>query len=169
MGQDMFKSIRDHLNAQNVYGRREVGLTHPDTSSFIRLRDDGAVEIFAGEEVSLVMHPSGTVTINADCIKFHTRSGGGLRWNKVAFNDRAVGFSEPTFIKVEDALDVKSVYRGVDYYTEGILPSSSFKFTDPVTGESLTLEEYAAQFRDDPEVTKSESNPKPNPNNLNEI
>lgn len=168
MSAKFFKSVRENLNRQDRYGNREVGVTHPDNNSFIRLRDDGSVEIFAGEEVSIVLNPiSRTVTINADCVKFHTRTEGGLRWNKIAFNERAVGFSEPTFIAVEDTLDIKSVYRGVDYYTDGLLPSARFTFADPTSGEQVTLDEYAARFQT--EKAKDEINEKTNPNSLEEV
>lgn len=41
----------EELNKRNKFSRREVGLTHPDTSAFVRLNDRGEVEIFAGEEL----------------------------------------------------------------------------------------------------------------------
>lgn len=146
MTDEIFDSVRKHLNQQDIFGTREVGVTHPDNGSFVRIKDDGSIELVAGGETSIILDVSGVVSINADVIKLHTRAEGGFRWNKVAFNERAVGFSEPTFIEVEDTLDIKSIYRGVDYYTDGAVPASKFSFKDPNTGETISLEEYASRF-----------------------
>jgi hypothetical protein len=35
------------LKSRKEFSDREVGLTHPDMSSFIRLNDNGDIEIFA--------------------------------------------------------------------------------------------------------------------------
>lgn len=172
MGGEVFRSVRKHYNRQNEFSPREVGLKHPDNSSFIKVRDDGSIEIFAGDEVSIVLNAvSRTITFNADVVKFHTRAQGGLRWNKIAFNERAIGFSEPTFIAVEDNLDVKSVYRGVDYYTDGIPNPERFTFKDPNTGEAITLDQYVARFGVSslPEEEDKEPQTVLKPNNLREI
>ena len=42
----------EELRKRTTFSRREVGLTHPDTSAFVRLNDRGEVEIFAGESLS---------------------------------------------------------------------------------------------------------------------
>jgi hypothetical protein len=41
----------NELSKRSSFSRREVGLSHPDTSSFIKLNDRGEIEIFAGEEL----------------------------------------------------------------------------------------------------------------------
>lgn len=48
-------SIADELKRRNQFSRREVGLNHPDNDAFIRLNDDGDIEIFAAPGVGMVI------------------------------------------------------------------------------------------------------------------
>lgn len=99
---------------QSRFSESEIGLTHPDTGAFIRLCDNGDVEIVAGEGVSIVMSPrSRSIVFNADSIKFVTKEEGGLRWNRQMFNEKATSFQEPTFLEFDDEF-VYDIYRGVE-------------------------------------------------------
>lgn len=164
-------NIREDYNKDSEFSKSEVGLTHMGTDSFIRLCDNGNIEIFAGQEAAIILNPNtGTVTINADCIKFKTRERGGLRWNKMLFNAKATGFSEPTFITIEDGIDTKNRYRGVNYFASDI-ESSEFKgFTvvDDETGTPMTLGEYAKRLREEIVSNSEEETPLIDPNSLRE-
>jgi hypothetical protein len=94
-------SITDvsEFNKRKNFSSREVGLTHPDNSSFMRLTDSGDIEIFAAPGVGIVISSATrTISFFADNIRFHTRED-GLKWNSMDFNYSADDFTEPTFLK----------------------------------------------------------------------
>jgi hypothetical protein len=123
------------------FGLREVGINHPDVPGFFRIRDNGDVEIVAGEGLAIVMSPrSGSITLVADHIKFMTRHDGGLRWNKVNFNERAVSFHEPTFISVEEDRET-TIYNGVDDYVLDVDDPAEIVVKDS-RGSSVPLSDY---------------------------
>ena len=99
---------------RNSFSRTEVGLTHPHSPSFIKLNDNGCIEIFAKEGLGIVIDP-GTNSINffADHVKFFTKDLDGMRWNKLSFNHKATRYTEPVFVNYETD-ETMNIYRGVD-------------------------------------------------------
>ena len=94
-------SITDvsEIGKRKSFSSREVGITHPDNTSFIRLTDAGDIEIFAGPGIGLVISAATrTISFFADNIRFHTKED-GLKWNSMDFNYSADDFTEPTFLK----------------------------------------------------------------------
>lgn len=99
-------SISDELKRRNEFSRREVGLNHPDNNSFLRLTDDGDIEIFAAPGVGIVISAtSKSISLFANKIRFFC-SEEGLRWNNFNFNYSAADYSQPTLIKI----DSKSIH-----------------------------------------------------------
>ncbi len=89
----------DLLAKQSKFGGREVGLTHPDIFSFIKLADNGDIQIMAQDGLGIILSSSQhCIFLVADNIKFLTKEDEGLKWNKLAFNPKAVKYSEPAFI-----------------------------------------------------------------------
>lgn len=74
-------------------GRREIGLKHAQTGATIKLRDDGAIEMFVNEDTGIRLDPKeNTVIIYGDVVHvaakdmdIHTRPH-GFSWNKNLFN-----------------------------------------------------------------------------------
>ncbi len=144
MSKDSFDSPTNEVNRTNNFSQTEVGITHPQKPGFIRICDNGNIEIFAGEEVGITLDAqSGNMILHANAIKFQARE---IRWNKAAFNSNATSFHEPTFITIEDNVDIKGKYRGVGYFIDDVELTTGFKITDPTTGQAFTLGEYAARF-----------------------
>lgn len=84
--------------AQDHYGSNEVGLVHPNRNSFIRIRDNGDIEISATDGCSIILSATQrTVIVNADEVRFSTNVG-GFSWNKAKFNDNALSFKEPALV-----------------------------------------------------------------------
>ena len=97
---------------QDRFSTREVGLVHPDTRAFIRLRNNGDIEISCGSSISILMSPrSRSITIVGDAVKLNASN---LRWNRVIFNDQATTYQEPLF--VDDEGDTADLYQGVSYF-----------------------------------------------------
>lgn len=114
-----FITPSEDVQNDSQFGRREVGITHPDTDGYLRIKDSGVVEIYAGEGLAIVMNPkTGSITFFADTIRFMTSDKNGLKWNKVAFNDKAVRYSEPTFISINETHNKNAIYHGVDYFLQ---------------------------------------------------
>lgn len=114
---DTFNRPTDALSLQDNYSDREVGITHPDVSSFIKLRDNGDVEIVTGEGVGIIMNRNNkSISFFGDHIRFLTREDDtGMRWNKIAFNPKATSFNEPAFV-VPAIDDMYNLYQDTDGY-----------------------------------------------------
>lgn len=122
-----FDTPLEEVDRQDRFSRREPGLTHPDIESlFVRLRDNGDLEIVAGEGLAIIMRPSNrSITFIADHVNIMTQAEEGLRWNHVSFNSKAVSFHEPTFItKNDEQLDAYHTYEGLDPFTDNAPPST---------------------------------------------
>lgn len=148
-----FDNPIDIIDSQDKYSGREVGLTHPDVPGFVRIRDNGDIEIVAGEGLAILMHPSnGTITFVADHINFMTRGQGGLRWNHILFNDRATTFNEPTFVARDDTeQDIYSPYEGVDIFLKDMEDGNQVAWVRDEQGNKMTLEEYTQLMKDQSE------------------
>ena len=108
-------SVADELQRRTEFSRREVGLNHPDNNSFMRLNDDGDIEIFATPGVGIVISASGrSISLFADKIKFFS-SENGLRWNNFNFNYSASDYSQPTLVKL-NMETINSGQNGADHY-----------------------------------------------------
>lgn len=116
MSFDTIPMPHDIIAQQNTFSANEPGLTHPVQSSHVRLRDNGDIEIVAGDAISMVMSLSSrTITFTADSIKFLTKDQQGLRWNNLAFNPKGTSFSQPTFLALTDD-HVVDLYNGATNY-----------------------------------------------------
>ena len=99
---------------------REPALSHPDVPGFIRIRNDGVMEIICDDALGMMMDPkSRSVTFVADHVKFFTKQDGGLRWNNVQFNENATSFDEPALLSVDDDGAVTDLYSGTLGFMEG--------------------------------------------------
>jgi len=142
-----FVSPSDIVHEQSEFSGREVGVTHPDLPSFIRLGDGGDIEISAGEGLGIILNPRNrSITLIADHVNIMTKHEGGLRWNKVAFNDRAVHFNEPTFMKVDDLEDNHSIYKGVDAFIPEHIPAILPTVRDS-KNRKVSIEEIVEQIK----------------------
>lgn len=116
MSFDTIPMPHDIIDQQNTFSANEPGLTHPNQSSHVRLRDNGDIEIVAGDVVSMVMSLSSrTITFTADVVKFLTKDQQGLRWNNLAFNPKAATYSQPTFLALTDD-HIVDLYQGASAY-----------------------------------------------------
>lgn len=131
------------IKKRTSFGRREVGLSHPDNSAFVRLTDNGDIEIFAGEEIGIIISPSsGSISLFADVVKIYTKEDNGLRWNNMSLNYASDQYSEPTLIKTNEK-EINSGFNYADYYLELI---DDF---DPVeTGTNMVTIDGEFAFRD---------------------
>lgn len=88
------------IKRRKEFSNREVGINHPDNSSFLRVTDAGEIEIFACPGVGIVINSNTrSVSIFADSIKFYSRDDDGLRWNGMSFNPASDMYNEPALIK----------------------------------------------------------------------
>lgn len=110
-------NIEAELVRRNEFSRREVGLNHPDNHSFIRLNDDGDIEIFAAPGVGIVISATGrSISLFGDSVRMFTKED-GLRWNNYHFNYSAYDYSQPTLVKI-DHRSINSPQNHASYYLE---------------------------------------------------
>lgn len=106
-------SILDRLKH---FGIREVGLTHPDVFSYIRLADNGDIQIMVDEGVGIILsHAQKSIILVGDQVKILSRENEGLKWNDLAFNPKATKFSEPAFLHIKQS---RSLYEGVEDFVD---------------------------------------------------
>jgi hypothetical protein len=142
----------EELRKRTTFSRREVGLTHPDTSAFVRLNDRGEVEIFAGEELGIVISPSTrSISIFADVVKIVTKEDYGLRWNNMSFNYSGDEFSEPSLVKTSQK-EINSGFNYANYYLESL---DDFELFDKETNVVTISGEYG--FSKNPDDLDSRS------------
>lgn len=105
------------LKKRKEFSDREVGLTHPDLNSFIRLNDQGDIEIFAAPGVGVVISSrSKSISFFGDSIRMFCKED-GLRWNSYNFNYSASSFAEPTLVKI-NYKDIHSAQNNANYYLD---------------------------------------------------
>jgi len=113
--QKTYYPISEELKRRNEFSDREVGLTHPDLLSFLRLNDQGDIEIFAAPGVGIVISSkSKSISFFADSIRFFCKED-GLRWNNYSFNYAASSYIEPTLVKI-NRKNIHSAQNGLSHY-----------------------------------------------------
>jgi hypothetical protein len=143
------------ISRRKSFSPREVGLTHPDNSSFIRLTDAGDIEIFAAPGVGIVINGSTrTISFFAENVKFHTNED-GLKWNSMEFNHSATTFAEPALVNA-DSKSYNPAYLNVDYFInnldqleeeqtqQGVTINGSYNYSS-TTNTSVVNESFAGQ------------------------
>lgn len=113
---DSFQHPSNITSLQNNYSKTEVGLTHPINPSFIKLLDNGDVEVMASDSVGIILSAANnSITLVADSVRFLTHGANGLVWNNLAFNSQASTYSQPTFLVLNDS-EMHQLFDGVDSY-----------------------------------------------------
>lgn len=113
-----FERPHNNLMAQDQFGLREPGITHPDTDGYIRLRDNGDIELIVSDGLGMVFNKrKRTVTIIADEIKFLTNAGDSIQWNDKKLNSQAVLYTQPALVPLE-AQEKFSPYTGTEEFFE---------------------------------------------------
>lgn len=100
---------------KNRFSSTEVGLTHQMAPAFVRLCDNGDIELIAAEGLGMVFHVANkSITIIADSVKMITKDD-GLRWNDSHFNPNGTEWTEPAILK-KDIDDMHGIFDGIDNY-----------------------------------------------------
>lgn len=95
----IFSRPSEIIRKQNKFNNREVGLTHPDNNSFIKVSDNGDISIMSQDGLGIIIsYAQNCIFLVGDNVKFLTKEDEGLRWNGLAFNPKATTYSEPAFI-----------------------------------------------------------------------
>ena len=109
--------VSSEIKKRKEFSDREVGLTHPDLSSFIRLNDQGDIEIFAAPGIGIIISArSKSISFFGDSVRMFTKED-GLRWNTYNFNYSASSYIEPTLVKINNK-SIHSAQNGVSYYLD---------------------------------------------------
>jgi hypothetical protein len=122
----------NEIGRRNEFSKREVGLNHPDTNSFIRLTDEGDIEIFAAPGIGIVISSIGrSISLFADNIRMFTKED-GLKWNSYHFNHSAIDYSEPTLLKI-DYQSIHSPQNNAEHYLARLNEISQKESVKPIT------------------------------------
>lgn len=105
---------------QDSYGINDVGITHPNHGSFIRINGQGEIIIHTN---GVDIHMSTThrrITIHASDVKILAKS---IFWNKAAFDPNSFSFSHP-------------LLQPIDFTNRAILQSNVKQVPNTLSGES---------------------------------
>lgn len=139
--------VEKEIKRRREFSDREVGLTHPDLTSFIRLNDQGDIEIFAVPGVGMIISgKSKTISLFADSIRFFSKED-GLRWNSYNFNYSSSSYFEPTLVKI-DYNQIHSAQNETSYYLNSIALIEEQESQIPIT---ITAENKFSTKTDSPE------------------
>ncbi len=129
------------------FNLRELGLNHPDNKSFIKIADNGDVEISAGPGISIILHPHNrSITFVADSIKMLVRDHDGVKINDLILNTDATNYSEPTFLE-SDPVDMSYFYDGTVEFVQNL---DNRKVVDPNTQSRIQWDEYVKLYKREP-------------------
>ena len=107
------------LIEQEKFSMTEVGITHQFTDAYVRLTDDGDVEIVAAPGLAIVLHPQNrSITFVADRVKFMTKDENGMLWNDKSFNPQATKFTEPAFLPFDMHEGFSGAFSGIDDFLD---------------------------------------------------
>ena len=154
MADETFVRPIDLVQGDEKFTGSEVGLIHAANGSYIRLRDNGDMEVMADEGLGFIMHANTkSITFLADKIRFLTQDTEGLQWNKKAFNNKAVEFQEPTLLDI-DTDEHMTLYKGVEHFLhdfskegdDGFQVVPELEVNDPETGELISYTQYYNKY-----------------------
>lgn len=87
------------IDNQDRFDLRDVGLTHPDNSAFIKIDSSGRIYIMSQPNLGIVIDPARqTIAFVGDKVNVLTKEDEGLKWNGLSFNPQATNYAEPTFL-----------------------------------------------------------------------
>lgn len=122
----------NEIGRRNEFSKREVGLNHPDTNSFLRLTDEGDIEIFAAPGIGIIISAVGrSISLFADNIRIFSKED-GLKWNNYHFNFSATDYSEPTLLKI-DYQSIHSPQNNAEHYLARLTEISQKQSSKPIT------------------------------------
>lgn len=127
--------VSREIKDRKEFSETEVGITHPDLNSFIRLNDKGDIEIFAAPGIGIVISASSkSVSIFADSIRLNSKED-GLRWNSYNFNYSASSYVEPTLVKIRNK-DIHTAVNNIEYYMNNLKQTDQEETATSITIDS---------------------------------
>lgn len=136
------------IKRRTEFSHREVGLTHPDNNAFLRITDNGSIEVFAAPGIGLIINPNTrSISFYADSIKFFSKEDDGLRWNEKSFNPAADVYNEPSLIKTGDFSN-NPAYHRVNFYLNNIQEFEQNQANNPIT----IMGKYGLRTQDNEQV-----------------
>lgn len=127
--------VSREIKDRKEFSETEVGITHPDLNSFIRLNDKGDIEIFAAPGIGIVISASSkSVSIFADSIRLNSKED-GLRWNSYNFNYSASSYVEPTLVKIRNK-DIHTAVNNIEYYMNNLKQTDQEESVTSITIDS---------------------------------
>ena len=114
----IFKRPTGIIERQSKFSDREVGLNHPDVKSFIKIADNGDIQIMVDEATGIIISPAtGTITLVANTLKLLTNADEGFKWNEKAFNYDATTFNQPTLRPLRKFVG-SGIYDNITHYLD---------------------------------------------------
>lgn len=124
--------INTELKTRKEFSDREVGFSHPDLPGFMRLSDNGDIEIFTAPGVGIIISSkSRSISFFGDSVNFFTKDD-GLRWNTYNFNISAYDYSQPTLVKISKK-NINQAQEGVYHYLDLVNKIDKEEQSKPVT------------------------------------
>lgn len=102
-------SYKEEFDKRRKIQENEVGIKHPRNNSFIKIKDDGTIEAFAGGASGVRIHPDNRMQFFGDIQMIGNRFQGITPKNQTVFNgtstDLFVRYVEETLLEIEDLVE----------------------------------------------------------------
>lgn len=102
-------SYEEEFKKRRKIQEDEVGIKHPKNDSFIKIKDDGTIEAFAGGASGIRIHPDNRMQIFGDIQLIGNRVHGITPKNQTVFNDISsdifVEYVKDTFLDIERLIE----------------------------------------------------------------
>lgn len=143
-----FDQQYEQVRKEETFGPREVGISHPDNNSFVKIADNGDVEVSVGPGCAVILHPQdGSITFVASRVRFLIGDNGAFTINDLILNTDATNYAEPTFVE-RSMTDHTYLYDGTTNYVAEV---DDREVRDPATGRVITWDEYVEEYNKEPE------------------
>lgn len=97
------------IQRQSKFSSREVGINHPDMQGFIKIADNGDIQIMASEDLGIIISPSKqSIFFVGKTAKFATNE---IKWNQNKFNPYATTYEQSTLLESSPTNLYEDVYK----------------------------------------------------------
>lgn len=89
-------SYSEEFSKRRKIQEKEVGLKHPNNNSFIKIKDNGTIEMFSGDGGGIRLHPDNKVQLFGDIQLIGNNFQGLTPQNQASFNNDEFGADYPS-------------------------------------------------------------------------
>lgn len=107
-------SYRKEAERQRRIQENEVGIKHPTNNSFIKIKDDGTIEAFAGESAGIRIKSDESLQVFGDIQLIGNKFQGITPVNEASFNDQQMTGDYPSLHEKGKSQGLKDLMKELE-------------------------------------------------------